>query len=73
MLLFFRNRRKTDFYEFLCIFNRRKNEKGAPVGIEHHRYNSLFKNQQVVQIVIYQRQVQEVIIATDSNGGEKLL
>jgi hypothetical protein len=50
-----------------------KNEKGATVGIEHHRYNSLFKNQQVIQIVIYQRQIQEVIIATDSNGGEKLL
>lgn len=45
----------------------------APVGIEHHRYNSVFKNQQVIQIVIYQRQIQEVIIATDSNGGEKLL
>jgi hypothetical protein len=49
------------------------NGRYAAIGIEHPRYKSLSKNQQVIQIVIYQQQIQEVSIATDSNGGEKLL
>ena len=44
-----------------------------PSRLSIHWYKSLSKNQQVIQIVIYQRQILEVIIATDSNGGEKLL
>jgi hypothetical protein len=43
------------------------------LGLSAPRYKSLSKNQQVIQIVIYQQQIQEVSIATDSNGGEKLL
>jgi hypothetical protein len=64
---------KVIFTNFLCLFNRRKNEKVLLSGLGTHGYKSFSKNQQVIQIVIYQRQIQEVIIATDSNGGEKLL
>jgi hypothetical protein len=50
-----------------------KNKGMLLLEFSTHEYKSLFKNQQVIQIVIYQRQIREVINATNSNGGEKLL